>query len=127
MALSRRRIAIAIARQLAGGVKLDEIVPKLAAYLIETKQVAHSDEIIGDVAYELSKLGSIDAAVTTARPLTDELRELVRAYVKQTESVSSVTLTEQVDEALIGGIIVETPSKRLDASVISKLKQLKTS
>jgi len=127
MSVSRRRIARSVADQLMNGVSIDQIAPRLAAYLIDNNLAKHQDEMIGDIAYELAKSGRIEAVVTTARPLSDELRDHVYAYLKRHETATDIVLDERVDASILGGIIIETPSRQLDASVSSRLKELKTS
>lgn len=126
MIISRRRIARSIAADLHDGADMHDIAPRLAAYMIEHKLTGQVDEIVGDIAYELARLGQVEATVTTARPLTDDLRELVREYLSRHGKQAEIVLNETVDESIIGGIIIETPSHQLDASVRSTLKQLKT-
>lgn len=126
MIISRRRIARSIAADLRGGADIHGIAPRLAAYMVEQRLTGQFDEIVRDIAYELARLGRLEATVTTARPLSDDLRELVRDYLRGHDKQADIVLNETVDESIIGGIIIETPSHQLDASVRSTLKQLKT-
>lgn len=126
MIVSRRVLARALAAQLLDGEPLAQLVPKLAAYLIDNRLTGQIDEVVGDIAYELSQNGVVEASVTTARPLTDELRAVVKQYIEQHETAPHIILNESIDPTLLGGIVVETPSSRLDASVATTLKKLKT-
>ncbi len=127
MAMSRRVLARSVVDQLLSGTSAKTLMPQLAAYIVEQRLTAHTEEIIGDIAYELSRRGDVEVAVTTARPLTEELRALVMEFVRQSDrKATDITLIETVDESFIGGIVIETPDKRFDASVASSLKQLKT-
>ena len=103
------------------------MIPQLAAYIVDQKLVNHVEEIIQDIAYEISRRGVLDITVTTARPLTDDLRRLVKEFVSQQQQVDTIEFTETVDESIVGGIVIETPDKRFDASVASRIKQLKMS
>lgn len=125
MKLSRRVLARHIAAELQAGKSKKAVVEALAAYVVEHRLHSQLDLILADVAANLAALGHIEAAVTTARPLTAELKEALTDYVKRIEGASDVTLNESVDPTLLGGVIVETPGKRFDASIATKLKRLR--
>ena len=127
MAISRRVLARSIASKLIDGADAQVLIPQLAAYIVDQKLVNHVEEIIQDIAYEISRRGVLDITVTTARPLTDDLRRLVKEFVSQQQQVDTIEFTETVDESIVGGIVIETPNKRFDASVASRIKQLKMS
>ena len=124
MAVSRRVIARFIAKELMGDTPQDVTMQKLAAYLVTHKMQAESELVVADILRELAARGAVEARVTTARPLTADLRKTVSDYVKQAESAQTVMLRETVDESLIGGIVIETPRKRLDASVASQVRAI---
>lgn len=65
-----------------------------------------------------------DVVVTTAVPLTDEQR----ATIKQTleDKMGSVSLVEDIDPAILGGIRIIAGSKEIDATVKGRLNRLKT-
>lgn len=65
-----------------------------------------------------------DITVTSAQPLTDALREQIAARMSQIIG-KTVTITEKVDENLIGGVIIDYGSRRYDGSVKSRLSALK--
>ena len=127
MAISRRVLARSIASKLIDGADAQVLIPQLAAYIVDQKLVNHVEEIIQDIAYEISRRGVLDITVTTARPLTDDLRRLGKEFGSQQQQVDTIEFTETVDESIVGGIVIETPDKRFDASVASRIKQLKMS
>lgn len=65
-----------------------------------------------------------DITVTSAQPLTDALREQIAAKMSQIIG-KSVTITEKVDNSLVGGVIIDYGSRRYDGSVKSRLNALK--
>lgn len=125
MKVSRRVLARHIAAELHAGKKRQAILESLAAYIVTHKLQAEQEQIMADIAANLTSLGYVEASVTTARPLDASLRKELVDYVKQMENASNVTLHEYVDERLLGGVIIETPKHRFDASVSTKLKRLK--
>ena len=67
--------------------------------------------------------GVVDALVTTAVPLSAELRdrltrELAQALAKQPR------LAEIVEPAILGGVVIEVDGKKFDSSVSSQLRRL---
>ena len=64
------------------------------------------------------------ATVTTAIPLTENLKQDIIKYIKE-GSNKSVELTEVVDKNIIGGAIIRMGDKQLDASVSSELSELR--
>ena len=67
-------------------------------------------------------LGAVFIDVTTVVPLDEELRQqIITKYSSQMGC--GVLLREHVDSSLIGGIILSTHGKRIDASVASQLEK----
>jgi F-type H+-transporting ATPase subunit delta len=65
------------------------------------------------------------AVVTTISPLTDAMRkELTDVLSKQTGS--SIELTEEIDPAIIGGLIVKLEGVQYDDSIRKKLQNLRS-
>lgn len=125
MSVSRRVLARHIAQQLAAGADRGKLLQELAAYLVVYKQVAQLDMVIADIARNLAEMGTVKATVTVARPLSDELRQAITAYVARIEQADTVQIDEVVEPAQLGGIVIETPRKRFDASVLAQLKRLR--
>ena len=125
MKSSRRVLARYIAIQLQTGHDRKDTIEALAAYVVEHKMHASIELIVADIARNLATYGHVQADVTTAHPLDASLRQDVIDYVKRIESASEVEITEHVDPRLLGGVVIETPNKRFDASIATKLKRLR--
>jgi len=125
---SRRVIARTVAAKLlAEPSKRKHWVQALAAYLVETRRVDEIDLLVNDIARELfDQKGELVVDVTSARPLTDTIRQELSSMLKGATGAHDVQLTEAVDPSLIGGLIARTPDAQLDASLRTKLKQLAT-
>lgn len=63
------------------------------------------------------------ADVITARPLTDEQKSKIAAALKQRLG-KEVTLSESVDESLLGGAIIRAGDLVIDGSALGKLNRL---
>ena len=71
--------------------------------------------------------GVEEAVVTTTFPIDEQLRTQFKQMVSQADGSGSggVELDEVVDESLIGGFVLKIGGQQIDASVQSKLKELK--
>ena len=65
-----------------------------------------------------------EATVTTAQPLTLELKKEIVKYIKKNGDID-VELTEVVDKNIIGGTIIRLGDKQLDTSVSSEIFELR--
>lgn len=73
---------------------------------------------------ELDRLrGRVDVVVTTAVPLSDELRERVRSVAAE-RSGKQPRLVESVDPEILGGMVLRIGDRKLDASVASELRRM---
>lgn len=80
--------------------------------------------IAGFKALLAEKNGVVSAEVTVAAPLSDKNRAAVLAALEG-QAGGKIALTEKVDPAIIGGLVVKMGSKMIDASLKTKLNSLK--
>lgn len=69
--------------------------------------------------------GIKEALITTAHPLDSQHKEEVNNFIKKKFKID-VELIEAIDESLIGGFKLRIENMQLDASIASKLKEIKT-
>lgn len=126
--LSRRKVAEYVADALIANKPMKSLVEQLAAYLIEQKQADKVELLISDIEAALSERHAISAVqLTSARPLTTELRKSLVDFVRQSEQAKEVIVTQEtVDADLIGGATVQTSNGFFDGSVRYQLRQLKS-
>jgi F-type H+-transporting ATPase subunit delta len=68
--------------------------------------------------------GWVDVDVRTAVPLTEALRTRVQDAIAASTG-KKPTLIERVDPNLIGGMVIEAEGRKIDASVASRLRDLR--
>ena len=119
--LSRRKIASYVAEQSLSGTSLAVLLSEVAAYMIETKTTRQALLMARDIEDALAVRGTVVATVTTARPLVDELRSQIERMI----GASDVHMREKLDPSIIGGVLIETPNHRLDATIRQKLSVLR--
>ncbi len=69
--------------------------------------------------------GIIEAVVTTAIPLDENLEAQVLAKVKELTNATNVSLINNVDPAIIGGFILRVGDMQYNASIANNFDQLK--
>jgi F-type H+-transporting ATPase subunit delta len=103
----------------------DELVRNFLRLLAEKGRVGEIDEI-GREFERLSaeEEGVLNVELTTAVELSDDD---AKAIIEQIESASGRTVeaTRKIDPELVGGIVLEVGSMRLDASVRGRLERLR--
>lgn len=122
---SREQQGAAIAA-LAKKMKLGKLASNVLALMASKGRLSHAGGLIRDYSALLAaERGQISAEVASAVPLSDAqteaLKEKVRAAVGK-----DVSLTVNVDESLLGGLVVKVGSRMIDTSIRSKLASLKT-
>lgn len=85
-----------------------------------------NQEFDASIAGKLERLESTlpQVRVVTVVPLNDKQRSRINKFVD--EQFGSVTLIEEIDPQIIGGIKIITNSIELDGSIKGKLDKLKT-
>ena len=94
--------------------------------LISNKRI----DIIEAVANKYQELfdkaqGIVEATVTTALPLTEEIEAKVLAKVKDLTGSDKIAITNIVNEDILGGFILRVGDKEYNASIANQLNKLK--
>lgn len=118
--LSRRKIAHYVADRAETSKKLADAMQHVAAYLVDTRRTREANLVVRAIEYELAARGQVIATVTTATPLDATLRKSIETLI----NAHSLSLREQIDPDVIGGVRIETPGSKLDATIQSKLLAL---
>jgi F0F1-type ATP synthase delta subunit len=123
--LTRRQVARYAAQELVSGAEISKLVSQLAEWLQETKSLRSSGLLIEDIKYFLAhEHDTLYAEVTTAHDISQKLLDDVTTLLSR-EGYATVVVDQAKDESLLGGLIVRTSDKELDASVARGIKQLK--
>lgn len=98
-----------------------DLAKSIAGYLIATHQVKN----LGRIMREFERLrferdGRLEIVATSAR----ELSESTKNEIKRLFDASNMTIIDQVDKRLIGGVNIKTKDNWIDLSVRGKLEQL---
>ena len=74
--------------------------------------------------YNLNK-GISKVKLTTAQPVTEELKQSIISKVKESDPSQQIELETSVREELIGGFMLEYNNNLVDATVLRDLKDIK--
>lgn len=101
---------------------------ELVGFLVLVVEKGRFSEIQGildyftDLVYEYKKIGRV--CVTTAVPLTEEQKAATRNRLLDTTGYEQVEINYQVDEALIGGMIIRIKDRVVDSSIRTRLNTM---
>lgn len=124
--LSRRQLAAYAAGQLLKDRRPKAVAKELAAVLITSRRTNQAGLLADDIAWELEHGGqAANASVTTAHELSDQLRRQLTAFVKQSAGVREVIISETIDQAIIGGVRIDTAAHSWDKTLTRKLTELR--
>ncbi len=123
---SRSKLARYIADQLKAGAKADKLADSVSSYLIEVGKTADLNSLLRDIVEESARQnGRLEVTAVSAFPLTDsEKKEIERLGREHYPSTRKVTIHNELDPELIGGVRVLFPHDQLDLSVRTKLNNL---
>ncbi|MEO5793387.1 MAG: ATP synthase F1 subunit delta [Gaiellaceae bacterium] len=103
----------------------DELVRNFVLLLSEKGRTAQLDEVYRELdALVAAEAGRLTVELTTAYELSDDEAASIVEKIEQS-SGRTVEATRSVDAGLIGGIVLQVGSHRLDASVRGRLNRLR--
>ena len=125
--MSRRKLAKYAAEQILAGN--DAVLEEIAGFLVHEKHEREVELLARDIEAELAAHGTVVATVESARALDlatkDEIKNLLSSKTNASDQDVKVLLRESIDQALIGGFKLRTPTATLDATIAKKLNDLR--
>jgi len=121
-ALSQRQaLANALCRRIGGDTTLTKFVDLLVerGRIVGIEAIARTYRVLAD-----ERAGRVRAKVTAAQPLAPDAVQRVKSALEQATG-KAVLLESAVDAELIGGVVTEVGSLRLDRSVKTQLSNLR--
>ena len=123
-AISRKKLATRLADRYQAGQLTRRDLDEVAAYLLASGTAGQYELLTRDVETMLAERGVVIGDISAASPIDETTRQTVRQLVPDAEQVF---FREHHDPSLLGGIKVELPGQRLDASIKRKLQTLRSS
>lgn len=105
--------------------KVTKNTENLLKVVIENGRASQIMEILDQYRkMELDYLGIEEAVAITTQPLSEAQRESLVANLEKTTG-KKIILVNQIDESILGGILVKVGEQELDGTVLGKLNGLK--
>jgi F-type H+-transporting ATPase subunit delta len=109
---------------LAKAMKLSSLTSNFLGVLAQNRRLAQLPNVIRAFrTIAAAQRGELTAEVASAHPLTDSQVETLRQKLTAREG-RTVKLTTRTDPDLLGGLVVTLGSKRIDASIRTRLNTL---
>jgi len=106
-------------------LKLSPVTQKLLGVLAARRRLEALDAIVSEINVLIAlQKGEVTADVTTAQALDQSQMDQLSALLKKSLGANSVRIKISVDPELIGGLVLNVGSRRVDASVRAKLDRL---
>jgi F0F1-type ATP synthase delta subunit len=101
-------------------------VKEIAAYILDNRLSSQIDSLMRDVQFAWAEAGRLEVLVSSAHPLTNENRSMIKNQVKQVEpSAKTIVINEINDPSAIAGLRINLPGRQLDLSIEAKLNKFK--
>ncbi len=106
-------------------VKAQQLTIKFFGTLANNGRLILINEVIDDFLSEVSRInGEVKAEVTSSFKLDQDQERKVVAAISEATGHKKIILSANVDQSLIGGLIVKIGSKMIDNSLKTKLNRL---
>ncbi|HTK39799.1 MAG TPA: F0F1 ATP synthase subunit delta [Patescibacteria group bacterium] len=117
--LSRTKIARYVAHELEAGNSA--VIRELAAFLVEERRTRELDLYVRSILEQLEASGTVLVDVTAIENLDQTMKNEIKALT----GAKKLEIREHIDPTVLGGVRIETPTKRLDATFVRRLSQLR--
>ncbi len=117
---NRKQLASYIAQRLKNG-QLTGLAKSVASYLVSARQTSELEALMRNVAGIRADQGKTELTITSARPLSQSTIN----QVKELGIGKNAIITTEIDESLVGGLVLQTHEHLLDLSLRHKLNQLR--
>lgn len=119
-----RSDAVKTLAALSRAMGLSPLTANFLGVLAQNRRLAQLPNVIRAFrTIAAAQRGELTAEVASAHPLTDTQIEALRQKLTQREG-RTVKLTTRTDPGLLGGLVVTLGSKRIDASIRTRLNTL---
>ena len=103
---------------------MDDLTSKFVGAIAQNRRLPALQSMIAAYLNELSRRrGEATAQVTSAKKLSDAQLQAVSDVLKKAVG-SKISIEADVDESLLGGMIVKVGSRMIDSSLKTQLQQL---
>ncbi len=106
--------------------KLNTVTSAFISLLIRKGRETNLPEIVNAFIQQFNAIRNIhQVKITTAVPMSEELKNSIVAKVKSSTSMQNIELETAINDELIGGFVLEMQGNLVDASILRDLKDIK--
>jgi F-type H+-transporting ATPase subunit delta len=107
------------------GNNIGELTSAFTRLLVNKGREGELPEIITSfINLYKQKKGIHTVKLTTAAPVSDDIKDAIVAQVKKTSNMQNIELESVIDPKIIGGFVLQTGDKLVDASIAYELKEV---
>lgn len=105
--------------------KIGELTTAFTTLMINKNRESVLPEVISSFISQYKHYKNIHIVrLTTAIPVSEEVKNSIVAQVRKTSDMENIELETVVNPALIGGFVLQTGDKLVDASIAYDLKEI---
>ena len=105
--------------------KVTDMTKSFITLMINKAREAVLPEVITSFIQQYKQKKNINSVkLTTATPVSEELKNSIVAQVKKTSNMQNIELESVVDPSIIGGFVLQAGDKLIDASISYDLKTI---
>ncbi|GAC1418450.1 MAG: ATP synthase F1 subunit delta [Flavisolibacter sp.] len=105
--------------------KINPITATFLKLLVNKNRELNLKEIIASFISQYKQAKDIHSVIlTTAEPISDALKNLIIEQIKKTSAIQNIELESRIKPSLIGGFILQTGDKLVDASISYDLQEI---
>jgi ATP synthase F1 delta subunit len=124
--VSRRALADWAADQLLAGKPAKGVARHLAAVLAQNNMAGQIEFLVSDITWELEQRKALVVGkVTSAQPLSATAEKSLLAQLQKLTKATDVSLENNVDKSVLGGLRIETANHIWDQTISRKLAELR--
>ena len=108
--------------------EVKSLIKDFAKLIIQNNDTSKLDKIINEYEKVWNRdQGIVNAEVISAKALDKPTIKYLNDYIKKTTKAKKIELNKEIDDNLLGGVVVKYGDKVLDGSLKTKLNELKSS
>lgn len=94
--------------------------------LVQNNDMAKAEEVVKEFEETWDReQGIIKAKVVSAKELDNDIVKLLNNYIAELSGAKKVSLNQEVNKNILGGVIIKYEDKILDGSLRARLNELK--
>lgn len=105
--------------------KISDMTSSFLSLMVNKTREAVLPEVITSFIQQYKRYKNINIIkLTTAVPVSEEIKNAIVAQIKKTGNMKNIELESSVDPSLVGGFVLQSGDKLIDASISYDLKNI---